>query len=75
MKQDPAVNINENDSHTGGSQLLGFLPPGAGVLILSPSPRGQGAAPPVMAIPIAELFVKHEKRPTRTGMQSDNKGP
>jgi hypothetical protein len=60
MKQNQALAINENESQNHSSQLLGFLPPGRGVLILSTCPQGQNGAPPVMAIPIAELFVKHE---------------
>jgi hypothetical protein len=56
------VNINENESHKRGSQFLGFLPPGANVLVLSPARAGGKLAPPVMAIPIAELFVKHQPR-------------
>jgi hypothetical protein len=54
------ANFTENDSQRLGTQLLGFLPPGKGVLVLSPIKAGSQASPPVMAIPIAELFAKHQ---------------
>jgi hypothetical protein len=74
VKQKQFVNIIENHWHQQGSQLLGFLPPGGAVLVLSPGRKGHDMVPPVMAIPIAELFVKHERRHRQTDKQSDSKG-
>jgi len=66
MKENHTENLIENDMHRSGSQLLGFLAPGGGGLVLSSLPGQAGArpgnAPPVMAIPISALFVKHESK-------------
>jgi|GEM_PF-2781630 len=69
MKENQNENLIENDTQQPGCQLLGFLAPGGGGLVLSSYPGSHaagttapGSAPPVMAIPISALFVKHESR-------------
>jgi len=70
MTEKQNVDIIENSSHLGESQLLGFLPPGAGVLLIRPSQNNLSSAPQVMAVPIAALFVQHKPRAKTITAQS-----
>ena len=61
MNDNKPFNLIENSSQSKGSQFLGFLTPGGQAIVASPAPMGAGAASPrVMAIPVAELFVRHD---------------